>query len=969
MKKGDRKCFSNSWPILLLMVLFVNVPAQSLDSVWSDGTPVFTKTIPGLGVLIKDIITLEPQYGISGENETLNYILSGLEWTWPTTVAVVAAEDIDARKVSDQDLYLVTDGQGKRVFEINARTASETFTFPPKQSASNPADPKYLNKPVDAFIVTENTLFKVIITDQDRNRVIKINKESSKIEWTYGDSINYREGNGFNQLKQPEDAERIPDSKEYIIADKGNNRVIIVDEETHNILWQMGEEELNSPVDIQYVAPGKILITDRGNHRVILVDRATKNILWQFGRKGSADSLEMGLKLPADADYLTNQNVIIADAGNNRIIEVNPEGKIVWQFHRRLKSLKDVDRLDNGRTLVVFENYPYRLAYNDSLLVSRIYDFGENRESVFDKVFWSADTVAGISSVNLQLRSANSLGDLEGAQWYGPSSSVPFYTQSGLDVNPIHNGHRFYQFRAALRTMDPLQTPLLTNVQVQHHYYNVNQQGYFYTPNIAPTEGRILSKWKTLSYKTILPADPVKRDKINLEIRIHDAKTFERLERIVWNKIGDDNLVNLANIPSLSGVQSIYLLANMSTLNASVSPILDSWSVTYETVASANSAIEFTDKKGYAASHYRATTVLPAQEDKVDSCYILLKDADLEPFQTEFKTKVFAQKSLDSVEVTLKLQPAGGFFSKSAIPILISASKDPTNQILEVVDRDVLTVRYQDSYNPLDVARDSILVVKNTLGKLTIENSKGTVLTETKFDDLLYFRIKEEYDRNVFPNVQESITLSVYDRTTMDEETVTLSEVPSPGGQYDSGEFVSTVGLLVYKDNNGIRKNNRIESLPGHRITAEYTDNLPLVASVTIPSDTSGNGGPINIYFGQQPYIVEVAPNPYYQGRHRQFRLRVASSTGTLNVRKIEILNLSGELVQEIAGSSLSFDSGLPVPKDKYGIVDNWWDLKNSSGQDVSSGTYWAKVHADLKTEGTGEVKSVAFYRKFVVLH
>ncbi len=966
MKKGNSGIMLHSRPIILLLLLTVSVFGQSSDSTWTDGTPLFTKTIPGAGVLIKDIITLEPLYGISGDDEVLDYILSGLEWQWPNTIPMVSAEDIDARKVGDQDLYLVTDGLGRRVFEINARTSSQTFTFPPPQSAADPTDAKYLNKPVDAFLVSENSLFKVVITDQDRNRVIKVNKESSKIEWQYGD-VNYREGNGFNQLKQPEDAERIPDSKEYIIADKGNNRVIIVDEDTNNILWQLGSEELNSPVDIQYVATGKILVTDRGNHRVILVDRSSKSILWQFGVKGVADSLSTGLKLPSDADYLDNGNVIIADAGNNRIIEVNQSGQIVWQFHRRLKNLRDVDRLENGRTLAVYDNYPWRLAYNDSLLISAIYDFGENKESVFDQISWTADTLAGLTAVSLQLRSANSLGDLAGAKWYGRTSATDFYTQSGVDVNIIHNGHRFYQFRALLHTHDPLKTPRLTNVQVKHHYYAVDKEGYFYTPIIAQKSDRIISKWKTLSFKTILPTDPVKRDKINLEIRIHDAANFQRLERIVWTKINDDNVINLQNFSSLNHVQAITLIAYMSTLNASVSPILDSWSISYQSVPAANSTIAFTDKRGYEAGYYRATTVIPAQENKVDSCYVLLKDADLEPFQSEYKVKIRAQKSKDSLETTLTLLPAGGFFSKSAVPLLISANKDPGNQILEVVDRDVLTVSYQDLYNSLDVSRDTVLVIKNTTGLLTIENNKGVVQSKANFDDLLYFRLKGEYDRNISPKVQETVTVSVYDRTTMDEELVTLSELASNTGQYDTGEFLSTVGLPVYKDNNGIFKNYRIESQPGHRITAEYTDNTMLTASVTVPED-SGNGGNVNIYFGQQPYIVEIAPNPYYKDRHAKFSLRVASSTGSLNVRKIEIFNLAGELVHEIRGADLAFNSGLPVPKDKYGVAQNWWDLKNSSGQYVSSGTYWAKVHADLTPASAGATESVAFFRKFVII-
>ncbi|HQG46402.1 MAG TPA: hypothetical protein PLG50_12150, partial [bacterium] len=218
------------------------------------------------------------------------------------------------------------------MFEFNANTSVETWSFPPPQSATDPTDEKYLNKPVDAFIYRDiaTSYFKVVITDQDRNRVITVDKETSKIDWKYGDPL-YREGNGFNQLRSPEDAEKIPGTSEYIIADKGNNRVIIVDSNTNNILWELGSDVLKSPVDIQYNnTNNSILITDQGNHRVILVDRTSKSILWQFGRTGVADSGAVGLKLPTDADLVEETNhVIIADAGNERIIEVDQTGRIV----------------------------------------------------------------------------------------------------------------------------------------------------------------------------------------------------------------------------------------------------------------------------------------------------------------------------------------------------------------------------------------------------------------------------------------------------------------------------------------------------------------------------------------------------------------------------------------------------------------------------------------------------------------
>jgi hypothetical protein len=72
--------------------------------------------------------------------------------------------------------------------------------------------------------------------------------------------------------------------------------------------------------------------------------------------------------------------------------------------------------------------------------------------------------------------------------------------------------------------------------------------------------------------------------------------------------------------------------------------------------------------------------------------------------------------------------------------------------------------------------------------------------------------------------------------------------------------------------------------------------------------------------------------------------------------------------VRGIAGDLLQFDTGINIPNKRFGIANNWWDLRNDNGDEVSSGTYWLKVHADLVHEDTGDVESVAFFRKFILV-
>ncbi|HOC88120.1 MAG TPA: hypothetical protein PKI90_01140 [bacterium] len=971
MKNGSLFQHRIALAIALLLLLPLTIMAQTTPGFFEDGDPLFSKTIKGPGTMLSDIGTLEPVFGSSGEDSTLDYRLSGLEWMYPYRESITAAEDIDSRTLNGQNLYLITDGLGRRVFEYNANTSVETWSFPPPQSATNPTDEKYLNKPVDAFIYRDNATgyFKVVITDQDRNRVITVDKETSKIDWKYGDAL-YREGNGFNQLRQPEDAEKIPNTNEYIIADKGNNRVIIVDGNTNNIIWELGADVLKSPMDIQYIdANDHILITDGGNHRVILVDRGSKSILWQFGSTGSADSGAVGLKLPTDADLIaSSQNVIISDAGNERIIEVSPAGEIVWQYHRRVKGLRDSDRIDEGRTLAVYENYPVRLAYTESFVVSGKYDLGELHASVFDSLFWMADTVTGVTSAWFQLRTAESDFALDGATWYGPTGKESYYTSSGSALNQVHTGGRWYQFRVLLRTSDPLQTPILKQVVVKHHYYKVNQTGaFFYTPDIMETAGKLVAQWNRLTFRTILAKEVEKRAAVDIEVQILDARNSEILERFTASKLNEVNEITLSSLPSLKGIQSIFLVASLSTGNSSMTPIMDNWKVTWDAIPTANSSIAFTDKNANSRAFYRATTTIPSTESLVDSLYILLRDPDLEPFKTSHRVTVHALGTRDSVNVDLKLLTLGGFFSAKAIPILINSSAIHGNNIMEAQDRDLLVVNYQDSLTTLDAASDTIQVIKNSAGVMTIENARKIELIKAWFGDTLYVRIKNETDHNLDPDLAETLQISIYDNVTQDKEEVLLTEVASTAtGRYNTGEFVTQVGLIVNRNNNGIRGNGQIETQPGHTVAAEYIDNLNLTKYVLIPveSDTSARDS-IYIFYGRRPDGVEIGPNPYSPRRDRKFRMRVGFSTDSLAVTSIEIFNLAGEKVRTLlAGRDINFITENNV---SLNSSDMWWNMRNESGQEVASGTYWAKVNAELRA-ATPLSRQVTFIRKFVIL-
>jgi len=83
------------------------------------------------------------------------------------------------------------------------------------------------------------------------------------------------------------------------------------------------------------------LITEYTQNRIIEID-TNGTIVWQ----------KTGLETPVDAERLDNGNTLIVEPFIGRVIEVDSGGAIVWQ-KTGLNGPWDAERLDNGNTLIV----------------------------------------------------------------------------------------------------------------------------------------------------------------------------------------------------------------------------------------------------------------------------------------------------------------------------------------------------------------------------------------------------------------------------------------------------------------------------------------------------------------------------------------------------------------------------------------------------------------------------------------
>lgn len=165
-------------------------------------------------------------------------------------------------------------------------------------------------------------LGNTLIADTANNRVIELDTTNNKV-WEYKKGLN-----------APRWAERL-DNGNTLIADTGNHRVIEVNQ-SGDIVFGIGDGSqavLNHPSHATFLKKtGTYLVTDAGNNRVMEINRQLE-MVWMVGGARRVDDGGAGsLNNPNSAIRLPGGNTLIADTGNDRVIEVDPKLGVVWKM-------------------------------------------------------------------------------------------------------------------------------------------------------------------------------------------------------------------------------------------------------------------------------------------------------------------------------------------------------------------------------------------------------------------------------------------------------------------------------------------------------------------------------------------------------------------------------------------------------------------------------------------------------------
>ncbi|PIQ24426.1 hypothetical protein COW36_24555 [bacterium (Candidatus Blackallbacteria) CG17_big_fil_post_rev_8_21_14_2_50_48_46] len=181
---------------------------------------------------------------------------------------------------------------------------------------------------------TGNSAGNILVVES--GRVVQMNAQN-QIIWRFA-------------TPNPSSATRLPDGN-TLVADESASQVWSIGPDG-SILWKMGStlgliNTLSGPGWVSAAKDGlSFLITDTGNNRILEIQNG--QIVWEF---------KQTLLRPRSATYIPNGNILIADTGSRRVIEVTRNGQVVWSFLTDMSAPVHAVRLEDGNTLITDAGY------------------------------------------------------------------------------------------------------------------------------------------------------------------------------------------------------------------------------------------------------------------------------------------------------------------------------------------------------------------------------------------------------------------------------------------------------------------------------------------------------------------------------------------------------------------------------------------------------------------------------------
>jgi hypothetical protein len=183
------------------------------------------------------------------------------------------------------------------------------------------------------------------------DRLFVTNTTTGEVEWEWRFREHYpsdTDGGFDDDWTHVNDADLVGDDDRYVLASPRNfDQVIVVDRRTDEIVMRLGADgdldTLHEQHNPDYLERDDgtpvVLVADSENDRVVEYVRECGDADPRLGAGTPPSDCEWnlvwsvrGFNWPRDADRLPNGNTLVTDTLNHRVVEITPEGEVVWEF-------------------------------------------------------------------------------------------------------------------------------------------------------------------------------------------------------------------------------------------------------------------------------------------------------------------------------------------------------------------------------------------------------------------------------------------------------------------------------------------------------------------------------------------------------------------------------------------------------------------------------------------------------------
>lgn len=172
-----------------------------------------------------------------------------------------------------------------------------------------------------------------------------------RTDWMHINSIRYLEKNPLTQTPV------------FLITARHLSRALMIEIETGNVLWMSPKDTVALPHDATLTDSGTILMFDNGLFRnvalpvvmsgAVEIESRLNSIAWNWnGGPSMIEKMQFSAHFMSGAQRLQNGNTLITASSLNTILEVTPEGDVVWKYTNDWRD-------ESGRMHIVFKARKY----------------------------------------------------------------------------------------------------------------------------------------------------------------------------------------------------------------------------------------------------------------------------------------------------------------------------------------------------------------------------------------------------------------------------------------------------------------------------------------------------------------------------------------------------------------------------------------------------------------------------------